>query len=483
MKHEEEGMSEQAASTNAIDWQEISQGNEDILDIFTGLDNDMDNMSSELTAHEEDKKFGDWAFVTELLETFRLMNSSLNLKSVLEHVIDSAISVIQAERGLLALQNSKGQLEFKILRDSARNALVESDFKVSWSFLHQAIETKEIAYVEDVLSEQNYLPSMSVQQLQLRSIICCPMLIKGELVGVIYADSSKPLIGRSKTKKQLFQLFADQAAVAIRNAQLYQKVKSSYDQLEKAHDNLIYAEKMAARGKMAARIGHELNNLLSGIYGNLELATKFLHDRESSAKVEERLRRVNAMIESMTRFSQGLMANSHMETKLVRTNLNALANEFLEFIKPVYKKMGATFSEDYDSNLPEVNVDRGQIQQVLYNLVTNAIQIRADTHITIKTRYCHEEGRVKISVSDTGPGIEKEKLKQIFVPLFTDKAEGHGFGLSICKEIAKKHGGSITVESELGQGSEFTVSLPEIKRTQEEHLVLKGADLVNETCQ
>ncbi len=474
-------MLERAAKTNTDDRQGGTPNGDNLLDVFKDLDHDIDSMGVELSAQEEDKKFGDWAFVTELLETFRLMNSSLNLKSVLEHVIDSAISVIQAERGLLALHNSKSQLEFKILRDSARNTLVESDFKVSWSFLHQAIETKEIAYVEDALADQNYLPSMSVQQLQLRSIVCCPMLIKGELVGVIYADSSKPLIGRSKIKKQLFQLFADQAAVAIRNAQLYQKVKSSYEQLEKAHDHLIYTEKMASRGKMAARIGHELNNLLSGIYGNLELATNFLRDRESPAKIEERLRRVTTMIETMTRFSQGLMANSHMDTKLVRTNLNALADEFLEFIEPVYKKTGATFSKEYDSELPEVNVDRGQIQQVLYNLVTNAIQIRADTHITIKTRYCPEEGRVKISVSDTGPGIEKEKLKQIFVPLFTDKAEGHGFGLSICKEIAKKHGGSITVESELGQGSEFTVSLPEIKRAQGEHLVIKGGALVNES--
>jgi signal transduction histidine kinase len=458
------------------DWQEDALGVNDLLNIFADIENDIDEIGGELSAQEEERKFGDWAFVAELLKTFRLMNSSLNVKSVLEHVIDAAISVVQAERGLLALKNAKGNLEFKIRRDSARKTLSENEFRVSHSFLQKAIEAKELVYVEDVLANHDYVPSKSVQQLQLRSIVCCPLLIKGELVGIFYADSSKPLIGKSKIKKQLFQLFADQAAVAIRNAQLYQKVKSSYEQLEKAHDSLIYAEKMAARGKMAARIGHELNNLLSGIYGNLELAIKFLKDRENVDKTEERLNRVATMIEGMTRFSQGLMANSHMKTKLVRASLNTIAHEFLEFIKPVYKKTGVTFSEEYDPELPNVNVDRGQIQQVLYNLVTNAIEVREDTHITLKTFYSHNEGRIKMSISDTGPGIEKEKLKQIFVPLFTDKAEGHGFGLSICKEIAKKHGGCITVESELGQGTEFTISLPEIKANRLEKPSEGGSD-------
>lgn len=444
---------------------QYEQENEDyegqeLLSFFQELDEDLDEIDEEITAKEEDEKLGDWEFISEILTTFRLMNSSLNLKAVLEHVMDAAISVIQAERGFLVLKNPDGEFEFKIARDAARNTLTDSEFQVSQSFLQQAIDTKKMAYVEDALTDQDYSPTQSVQQLKLRSIVCCPMLFNEELLGVIYADSSRPLIGRSGVKSQLFQIFADQAAVTIRNAQLYQQVKTSYEKLEKAQESLIYNEKMAARGKMAAKIGHELNNILSSIYGNLELAMKYIEDGENLPKAVERLNRVASMLEGMSRFSQGLMSYSHMNTKLIRCDLNDISHDFLEFIKPVYKKTGATFKEDFDDNLPPVNADKGQIQQVLFNLVTNAIEVKPDNHIVIRTRFVPDTNRVELTVADAGPGIEKDKLDQIFVPLFTDKVEGHGYGLSICKEIAKKHGGMLTVKSKPGEGAEFTLSLP-----------------------
>ena len=432
----------------------------DLLTMFSDLDKDVTELDQELASKEEDSKIGDWEFISQLLENFRLMNASLNLTAVLEHVIDAAIAVIQAERGFLMLKNTKGGLQFKVARDSQRNNLTDKEFQISSSFLQQAVESKKMAYIEDALTDEAYSPTLSVQTLKLRSVVCCPLLVKDELVGVIYADSSKPLIGRSQIKSQLFQVFADQAAVAIRNAQLYQKVKTSYDKLQNAHERLIYAEKMTARGKMAARIGHELNNLLAGIYGNLELSIKFIEADEDKEMVLKRLNKVDNMLESISRFSQGLMSNSHLETKLTKADLNSLVHEFIEFIRPVYDKSEITFEEDFDENIPELRVDKGQIQQILYNLVTNAIDVKPDTHISITTQYDEESKVVKLCVTDTGPGIEKEKQKRIFVPLFSDKAGGHGYGLAISQEIAKTHGGTLSVESQLGYGATFTLSLP-----------------------
>ncbi len=451
----------------------------EFLDLINEFDQEINDIDEEILTREEESAFGDWNFISELLETFRLMNSSLDLKRVLLHVMDAAISVINAERGFLVLRNNKGELEFKIARNADKKTLMDSEFQVSQSYLNETIKRKEIIYIEDVLSDQNYSPSQSVRQLKLRSIVCCPMFIHGDLIGVIYADSSKPLIGRSKIKKQLFQLFADQAAEGIRNAQLYQKVKRSYEQLENAQESLIYAEKMAARGKMAARIGHELNNLLSIIYGNLELAIHYLVNDGDDKKVLGHLEFVAKKLDSMTRFSQGLMNNSHMETKIEPCNVNHLVHEFLEFIRPVYKRTGATFEEDFDPEVPEIDVDKGQIQQIFYNITKNAIEVRPDTHITISSRFDKREKQVFITIADTGPGIEKAKLSQIFSPLFTDKAEGHGYGLSICRAIAKKHGGSITVESDLGIGSRFIVSLP-VKTKKKKEFEAEKLNISNE---
>jgi len=408
---------------------------QELLSFFQDLDEELDDMDAEISAKEEDEKIGDWEFISEILENFRLMNSTLNLTAVLEHVMDAAISVIQAERGFLLLRNADGEYEFKIARDAARNTLTDSEFQVSQSFLQEAISTRKIAYVEDALTDQDYSPTKSVQKLKLRSVVCCPMLINDDLLGVIYADSSRPLIGRSKIKSQLFQIFADQAAITIRNAQLYQQVKNSFEKLESAQESLIYAEKMAARGKMAAKIGHELNNLLSSIYGNLELAIRPIEESGQFPKAVERLQKVSSMLEGISRFSQGLMSYSHMKTRPIRCDMNKLVHEFIEFIKPVYKKNGATFEEELEPDLPKVWADKGQIQQILFNLVTNAIDAKSDTHITFRTRLSDSKDSIELSVSDTGPGIEKDKLDQIFVPLFTDKSEGHAYGLSICREI------------------------------------------------
>ena len=442
---------------------------EDWLNVFAELDKDFEEIDKEIEAKEVDHSIGDWEFISQLLETFNLMNSSLNLTAVLEHVIDAAISVIQAERGFLMLMNSEGGLEFTIARDSNKNSLTDREFQLSNTFLQQAVNEKRIAYIEDALTDRNYLPTQSVQSLKLRSILCCPMLAKGDIIGVIYADSPKPLIGRSKVKSQLFQIFADQAAVAIRNAQLYQRLKNSFDKLQNAHESLIFAEKMAARGKMAARIGHELNNLLAGIYGNLELSIKCLEEEKPQSEGLYRLRKVAGLLENISRFSQGLMSNSHIETRLVKTNLNDLIQEFLDFSKPVYQKTGATFEEAFDPNLPEIEIDKGQIHQILYNLVTNAIEVKPNTHVTITTKYISAHRHILIKVSDTGPGIDSEKLKQIFKPLFTEKAGGHGYGLSICQEIAKKHGGRIFVSSKVGFGTEFTVVFPVFDKSKKEN--------------
>ncbi len=199
---------------------EETQAENDFMDLINEFEQEIDDIDEEIQAKEEDSSFSDWKYIAELLETFRLMNSSLDIKRVLLHVMDAAISVIHAERGFLVLRNAKGELEFKIARDAGKQTLPDTEFKVSKSYLNETIRKKEIIYIEDVLTDQNYSPSQSVRQLKLRSIVCCPMFITGDLIGVIYADSSKPLIGKSKIKKQLFQLFADQAAEGIRNAQL-----------------------------------------------------------------------------------------------------------------------------------------------------------------------------------------------------------------------------------------------------------------------
>ena len=435
--------------------------NDDAFTVLAEFDRGLDNLDAEIDAEDEDKKIGDWQYVTELLRIFRMLNSSLRLESVLEHVMDAAIAVSQAERGFIVLRSESGELDLKIARDAFKNTLTKSEFRVSNSLLEQAIESRQIVYMDDVLSASDYTPSVSVAQLKLRSVVCSPLITDNKVMGAIYTDSNKPLVGKSRIKKQLFSMFADQAALAIRNSQLYQNLQNSYQQLEHAQDGLIYAERMATRGKIAARIGHEMNNLLTGMQGNLELALKFLQEGVRFKVVEEKLTKVIGLCRGMARFSNGLMSNSHMSSNLELCQLNVVVKDFVDFIRPLFKKSSAILLLDFD-DLPEINADSGQIQQVLYNLATNAVEAMHDATVTIRTRHLQKEGKVELSIADNGPGIRKSDSSRIFEPLYTGKKDGHGFGLSVCKEIVKRHGGTIEVESDLGQGAKFIIRLPAV---------------------
>ena len=440
-------------------------GNDDAFTVLAEFDRGLDDIDAEIDAEEEDGKIGDWQFVTELLRIFRMMNSSLHLESVLEHVMDAAISVAQAERGFIVLKSESGDLELKIARDAFKNTLTRSEFRMSNSLLEKAIDTRQIVYMDDVLSAPDYTPSNSVAQLKLRSVVCSPLITENKVIGAIYTDSNKPLIGKSRIKKQLFSIFADQAAMAIRNSQLYQNLQDSYEQLAQAQDGLIYAERMATRGKMAARIGHEMNNLLTGMQGNLELGLKFLKDGYDQEVVEKKLTKVIGLCQGMARFSNGLMSNSHMSSNLTLWQLNSIVEDFVDFIQPIFKKSGATLLVDMEEDLPKLNADNGQIQQVLYNFVTNAVEAMNDATVTIRTRYIKKEDKVELSVADNGPGIRKSDTEKIFEPLYTGKKDGHGFGLSVCKEIVKRHSGTIKVESDLGKGAKFIIKLPAVKNS------------------
>jgi len=217
-----------------IDWTRNEQHKtQNSLDAFQQLCQVIDEEDKEISSMINGAELEDWKFLKKILSTFQSINQSLELEEVLEHVMDAAISVIQADRGFLVLRGENGKLVFKIARDSTKQTLKSNEFKVSLSYLQEAIKKKRIVTLVDVGAEEDYVPTQSVEQLNLRSVVCCPLYNGSELIGAIYADSRSPLMGKSHLKLQLFELFSEQASNAINNAQRFAKVKASFLQLER----------------------------------------------------------------------------------------------------------------------------------------------------------------------------------------------------------------------------------------------------------
>jgi signal transduction histidine kinase len=227
---------------------------------------------------------------------------------------------------------------------------------------------------------------------------------------------------------------------------------------------VILSEKLVAKGEMAASIGHELNNYLTIISNNAELAQINI-DRDDMERAKNNSRQVVDNIAKMKRFTDGLMDFSKMETEMVSYDIRHLVENLLFSLKSQrkFKNVAVDFVAP---NVPDIHIDVGQIQQVLLNLLNNAVDAMEKTatpHIKIDCRFDTEQDRMVIAVTDNGHGMSEEIRQKIFQPHFTTKANGHGLGLANSRKIILNHGGDIQVDSAEGRGTTFTIALPRNK--------------------
>ena len=400
----------------------------------------------------ENKANGKEHFLYQLLEPVRLAQPSPDLEQTLERILHAAMVITRAERGFFSLRNSKNKLEFKIGRNKLNHRLTAADFNVDRPLVLKSIQR------EMTIKKSNRAGADSTEAVV--HVMSAPLYIHFDLVGVLYLQSFQPILSASNPKWKMFQLFLDHTALAIRNAQYYKVIHDAEEEKETLQKSLIQNDNLAMKGTLAAKIGHEINNYLSGIHANIEMAMEFAEDRSKRGLVIDRLEKAREMIMNMTTLSNGLMARNGIDPNIEKSSLNQVVNKFVDFVKPIYKYSDVVIEKELDTSIPDVHIDNGLMIQLLFNLVKNAVEARSDARIIIKTFYDRNAKMVKASIRDNGPGMSEEKQKKIFQMQYTDKADGHGYGLAICQDIIKKHNGEIEVQSKLKEGTTFTISLP-----------------------
>jgi PAS domain S-box-containing protein len=219
------------------------------------------------------------------------------------------------------------------------------------------------------------------------------------------------------------------------------------------------SEKLASVGKLAAGVAHEINNPLGGIlnclYNFRKGALSPARQEEYVVSIEDGLRRVQKIVRQLLDFSQ------QHEPEFSPANINDVVERVLVLTEHALAAKKIRLDRQLQRDLPALMVDRHMMEQVLMNLVLNAVQaIKDGGAITIGTQA--RDGSCEVTVEDTGCGIPAHVLPHIFDPFFTTKGtgEGTGLGLSVSLGIVERHGGQILVESEVGKGSVFTVRLP-----------------------
>lgn len=258
--------------------------------------------------------------------------------------------------------------------------------------------------------------------------------------------------------RQVLETATHMASLAIRR-------KRFEEQLQFAHEELAHVSRLNTMGEMASGLAHELNQPLAAIAnhafllehhaGNHEGDASFL---EHSEAIREQALRAGAIITGVRNMARKVAPSRECMC------LNSLVNKSLVMLEPELRQMGVSLFKDLSEGLPSTKVDGVQIQQILINLVRNAIDAmkdsdREDRSMTISTTRL-PSSEVALRVSDSGPGLTESELESVFSPFQTTKDGGMGMGLAICRSIADAHSGRLVAENGYSKGASFCLTLP-----------------------
>jgi len=438
-----------------------------------------------------------------LYEVSRKINTQLNLDLLLEDILDEAIALLNAEKGIVLLRNEgDGGLDVQVFRSG--NDLNPFDANAMSRTIIEKVDKKSRPVLVERVSD---IPSGDLSQSmvthELKSILCVPMISHDVVTGVIYVDTSNEKCFFTKADLDFLVAFSNLACIAIDNAKNFQNIEylnsnlenivtrrtrelqqanfeliAANKQIVETQLQLVRSEKMASLGQLVAGVSHEVNSPLASINSNVDVFERGLgkiHLALASCDADaEDMRKTVRTVEILSELTGVCKTACHRISKIMAAlknfarldeeefktvDLHEGLDSFLVLVEGEYRDR-IRIVKDY-GEIPELRCQAGQINQVFMNIFVNACQAIPDEgEVIIKTRFSDDS--ISISIKDTGTGIHEDDLQKIFDPGFTTRGVGVGIGLglSICHTIVSDHGGRIIVASQPGIGSDFTVEFP-----------------------
>ena len=394
----------------------------------------------------------------ETLGTFsKAMVTILDLQSLSKRIIETITQTMGVEKASLFLLNEeKGSyslFESKNIKMTASTPELSKDDPLPHYLkkIGEIIIKEELAKGANILELNDVIKKMSL----LEAEMSIPLISKGQLIGMINLSHKFNKDIYSHEDIELLSTLANQTAIAIENARLYEDLRKSKSYIRRA-------DRLASLGTLTAGLAHEIRNPLVAIKTLTQLLPERLDDEEfrtqflqiASGEVD----RISSLVTELLEFARP------SDPKLELENINTILDGMLLLASTETKKKQINIIKNFASDLPPVQIDREQIKQVFLNILLNAVDATQENgKITVKTKSFIKPGGepfAQIEFTDTGCGIPEEYLEDIFNPFFTTKSTGSGLGLSISNQIIQDHRGYIDVESQLDKGSSFFINLP-----------------------
>jgi two-component system NtrC family sensor kinase len=395
-----------------------------------------------------------------MYRTALAVSHTLDIDQLLSRIMQLIFEWVEADRGCIMLVDPETKKLMPKVRRDRKEGGADDRISISQTILDYVMQHKEGVLTSDAREDQRWDTAASIMQLGVREAICVPMQGRYDVVGIIYIDTLTPahkviVNAPNRFREEHLKLMVaigHQAALAVEDTMYY--------------GAMVQAERLAAIGQTIATLSHHIKNILQGIRGGSYLIEMGLNDhndeimRKGWGIVEKNQNKISSLVMDMLTFSK------EREPDLAPAELNETIGDVVELMQSRAEEMNVRLTWQPDSTVPLLLFDSDGIHRAVLNVVTNAIDAcheREDGHVIVSTRYSDDPSLVQIIVEDNGEGIAPDQLPKIFQLFVSGKGtRGTGLGLPVSEKILKEHGGRILIDSQLGQGSRFTLEFPAV---------------------
>ncbi len=392
-----------------------------------------------------------------MYEASQAVSHILDLTQLLDRILELVFRSVPADRGCIMVTTDGASLAPKALRwrkETDRKEIVQ----LSRTIVDHVLKERQGVLVSDAARDERFNTGQSIVRYGIHEVICVPMRGRHETLGVLYLDTQTSAREIVKRNTALGKFTEDHLALAI--AVAHQAALAVEE--TRYHQALLQAERLAAIGQTIATLSHHIKNILQGLRSGSEILKMGL-DEKNDKLIQQGWRVAERNQAKIFDLVMDMLSYSKERIPAVEpTDANEVAKDIVELLAPRAQELKVKLELSLGEKIPQVSADPEGLHRALLNVVGNAIDAvegKPDAKVTVGVRA--DEHWVRLLVLDNGAGIAPDKIDDIFKIFFSTKgSRGTGLGLPVSRKILREHGGDVTVQSQVGAGSKFTLRLP-----------------------